>query len=151
MQDQGAVLLTEFMGGAMPAVGPTWTQQEKDRAKRAADIINEARQTLDWDELRTCWIAIRLSDGSSDRVLYDCKRDAVRHQLHEQQCAYVSFKNLIGGVSANDMLRFLRFTTKAYDAGMRLPDPDDPFGGPDLAPTAAHIDSITGHRRQVKR
>lgn len=147
MQAEGAVLLSDFMGRSAPAVGPTWTTQEKDRARRSADLINEARATLDWDSLRTCWIAIRLSDGSSDMVIYDKKRDAVRHQLHEQQCAYISFKNLIGGVSVNDMLRFLRFTESAYKAGMRLPDPDDEHGGPDLAPTAANIDAITGRRR----
>lgn len=143
----GAVLLEQFMGRTLPAVGPRWTKQERDRAQRASDLINEARATLDWDQLRTCWIAIRLSDGGSDMVIYDTKRDAVRYQLHEQQCAYICFKNLIGGATPNDMLRYLRFVEKAYAAGMRLPDPDDPTGGPDLAPTAGHIDSITGRRR----
>lgn len=148
MQEEGAVMLADFMQRTLPAVGPTWTTQEKDRAKRATALINEARASLDWDQLRNCWIAIRLSDGSSDMVIYDRKQDAVRHQLHEQQCAYISFKNLIGGASERDMLRYLRFVEKAYKAGMRLPDPDDVNGGPDLAPTAASIDAITGRKRQ---
>lgn len=147
VQQQGAVSLEEFMGRTLPAVGPRWTQEEKDRAQRASDLINEARATLDWDQLRTCWIAIRLSDGSSDMVIYDTKRDAVRHQLHEQQCAYICFKNLIGGATPRDMLRLLRFIEQAYKAGMRLPDPDDEFGGPDLAPTAGHMDAIVGKVR----
>ena len=143
----GAVFLEQFMGRQLPAVGPRWTQQERERAKRASDIINQARAELKWEELQNCWIAIRLSDGGSDMVIYDKKQDAVRFQLHEQQCAYICFKNLIGGSSEHDMLRFLRFVEQAYDAGMRLPDPDDPSGGPDLAPTAGHIDAITGRRR----
>ena len=146
-QQNGAVYLEEFMGRQLPAVGPQWTQEERDRAQRASDLINEARAMLDWDQLRNCWIAIRLSDGSSDMVIYDTKRDAVRGQLHEQQCAYIAFRNLIGGATPNDMLRYLRFCERAYKAGMRLPDPDAADGGPDLAPTAGHIDSITGRRR----
>lgn len=147
MQEDGAITLAEFMGQTLPAVGPQWTQQERDRAKRASDIVNEKRESLDWQTLKYGWIAIRLSDGSSDGVVYDSKRSAVRHQLHEQQCAYIAFKNLIGGASVNDMLRFLRFVTNAYDAGMRLPDPDALDGGPDLAPTAPRIDMITGRKR----
>lgn len=35
------------------------------------------------------WIAARLSDGGTDGVIYDRKIDAIRHQLHPTQCAYV--------------------------------------------------------------
>jgi hypothetical protein len=137
------------MGRKLPAAkyNPSFTQAEKDRAQRSSDLINEARETLDWDALRLCWIAIRLSDGSSDMVIYDTKRDAVRGQLHEQQCAYIAFRNLIGGTTPREMLRFLRFVEKAYDAGMRLPDPDALDGGPDLAPTSGQMDFLAGRVR----
>jgi hypothetical protein len=140
----------EFMGRKLPAAAyhDTWSQQEMDRAKRSADLINEARETLDWDQLRTCWIAIRLSDGGSDMVIYDRKQDAVRHQLHEQQCAYVSFRNLVNGATAREMLRFLRFYDMAYTQGMRLADPDDPDGGRDLAPTTGWMDYIGGRAKR---
>ena len=69
------------------------------------------------------WAAIRLSDGGSDGVAYDTRADAIRHQLHETQCAYVK-------IPPDDMPpehaeRFLAFHRKAYDAGFRLTDPDD--------------------------
>lgn len=148
-KDESKVYLEEFMGRKLPAAAyhPTFTKEEMDRAQRASDIINQARAELDWDALRLCWIAIRLSDGGSDMVIYDNKRDAVRHQLHEQQCAYIAFRNLIGGVTPREMLRYLRFTENAYDNGMRLPDPDAPDGGPDLAPTSGQMDFLSGRTR----
>lgn len=149
----GVVYLEEFMGRKLPAAAyhPLFSQQELDRAERASDIINQARQELDWDGLKQCWIAIRLSDGGSDMVIYDCKQDAVRGQLHEQQCAYIAFRNLIGGATAREMLRYLRFCEMAYDAGMRLPDPDAPDGGPDVAPTSGMMDYLAGRSRSQLR
>jgi hypothetical protein len=138
----GAVYLSEFMRGEKPPVVWHFSQEEWDRANRASDLINEARETLDWDQLRTCWIAIRMSDGGSDMVIYDNKRDAVRHQLNEQQCAYICFRNLIGGASARELLRVLRFHEMAYNAGLRLPDPDDVDGGPDLAMSTGWADYV---------
>lgn len=73
----------------------------------------------------TKWVAIRLSDGGSDGTLYDSMRDAKSHQSHPNLCAYVSFKNCAGGVNAHEMMRHIDFTRQAYDAGMRLPDPED--------------------------
>lgn len=147
--------LSEANGGPPPRTPRPWTQQEKDRAKRAADIINEAiaENGMDWELLKHGWFAFRLSDGGTNtangkHIIYESKQAAVRDQLHEQQCAYVAMRNLIGGATANELLRFFRFTEDAYDAGFRLPDPDDPTGGPDLAPTAAHMDAISGILRQ---
>lgn len=69
------------------------------------------------------WAAIRLADGGSDNVAYDTRADAIRHQLHETQCAYVK-------IPPDDMPpehaeSYLAFHRKAYDAGFRLTDPDD--------------------------
>jgi hypothetical protein len=159
--DKGTVTVTteiseyvqEFMGRGAPIFGGRpFTQQEWERAKRATDIINEARSSLDWDQLRMCWIAIRLSDGGATAsggrwIIYDRKQDAVKDQLHEQQCAYICFRNLISGATVREMLRVLRFHEMAYDAGMRLPDPEALSGGVDLAPTSMLVDRLAGRTR----
>ncbi len=69
------------------------------------------------------WAAIRLSDGGSDGTAYDSRADAIRHQLHETQCAYVKIP--LDDMPPDHAERFLAFHRKAYDAGFRLTDPDD--------------------------
>ena len=108
-----------------------------DAAKRASDIVNSYLSFIPWDELRFKWLAIRLSDGGYDGNLYDSKRDAVRHQLDEFLCAYVCYRNLQAGAKPKDMELFLQFNRDAYDAGFRLPDPDDQFGGRQVLMTSA--------------
>lgn len=89
------------------------------------------------------WAAIRLSDGGGDGVPYDTRRDAIRHQLHEQWCAYVK-------IPYDDMPpahaeRFLEMNRELYEAGFRLVDPDDehmavmPFTQEDLSAALRHI------------
>jgi hypothetical protein len=68
------------------------------------------------------WMAIRMSDGGSDNVIYDHRRDAVSHQFHEQLCCYV--KVFPGGMTAQECAGFLEYHRAAYDAGFRLPDPE---------------------------
>jgi hypothetical protein len=94
--------------------------QFSDAAKRCADMI--AVHILAGKAGR--WAAIRLSDGSSDGIAYDRKSDAIRHQLHESQCAYVKIPH--GGMPLAEAESFLNFNREAYDAGFRLIDPDDP-------------------------
>ena len=94
-----------------------------DAAKRASDNINAFRTFVPWDELKHKWMAVRLSDGGYDGTLYDSKVEAVKHQSNEFLCAYVAFKNLVGGATPKDMELFLKFNRDAYDAGFRLPDP----------------------------
>lgn len=68
------------------------------------------------------WIAVRLEDGRSDGVLYDRKRDAVRHQLHEMQCAYIAIPP--DGMSPRQAENFLTLNRQLYASGRRLADPD---------------------------
>lgn len=70
------------------------------------------------------WAAIRLSDGSSDGIAYDQRSDAIRHQLHESQCAYVQIPQ--DAMPIAEAESFLNFNRQAYDAGFRLIEPDDP-------------------------
>lgn len=69
------------------------------------------------------WLAFRLSDGSSDHVLYDSKSDAVRHQHgNEQFYAFTQIRPC--NMSVCDAEVFLRIHRKMYDAGLRMTDPD---------------------------
>jgi hypothetical protein len=104
-------------------------------AARCSDII----RTHIVAGSRGKWAAIRLSDGGSDGVAYDCagvlceryqrgrgctgRADAVRHQLHERQCAYVRIP--WDDMSPRAAAAVLRFHRQVYAAGLSLPDPDD--------------------------
>ena len=84
------------------------------------------------------WVAVRLRDGRSDGVLYDTKRDAVRHQSDEKLSAYVCIPP--NGMTPCRAESFLSTMRRLYDAGWRLTDPDDRNGGPDLIPRTAAED-----------
>lgn len=105
-----------------------------DAAKRAYDNVRGLATFSSYeDRMSRPYVALRMLDGSYDGTMYETKRDAVRHQLHEQTCAYFSFRNAPNGFSsAKDAAIFLAWHRAAYDAGFRLPDPDDTHGGPDL-------------------
>jgi hypothetical protein len=70
------------------------------------------------------WVALRLEDGSSDGIPYDTRRDAIVHQLHEQQCCYI--KVTPDGITPPDALRFILLNRALYSAGFRIADPDMP-------------------------
>ena len=106
-----------------------------DAAKRAYDIVRGLATFTPYGTRvqQSPWLAIRLADGGSDQTLYDSKADAIRHQLHESLCGYFSYRSAPNGfASAKDAAIWLAFHRAAYDAGMRLVDPDDAYGGPDL-------------------
>lgn len=66
------------------------------------------------------WIAARLSDGGTDGVVYDSKPDAMRHQLHPTQCAYVCLDPM--GITPRVAVVLLNATRKVYerDGGIRV-------------------------------
>ncbi len=76
------------------------------------------------------WVAIRLADGGSDGVVYDSRRDAIRHQLHERQCAYVRIP--LDDMSPRSAQTFLDFTRQCYDAGIPMADPEFEMHTPQL-------------------
>lgn len=115
-----------------------------DEAQRLSDNVNGYYSYVKWEELKTKWIAAKLSDGSTDHTLYDSKRDAVRHQSDEFTCAYIALINCPNGISPLEAERFLAFTRGAYDAGMRLPDPDAMDGGKDPFMDVAQYDRLRG-------
>jgi len=105
-----------------------------DAAKRAYDHIMETVTHNDLSvRLGYPWMALRLSDGDSDGRMYETRRECVRNQVHEQQCAYFSFRLEPGGFrTPRDAAIFLAFYREAYDSGFRLTDPDDREGGQQL-------------------
>lgn len=92
-----------------------------DAARRLSDAVS-LHLTVSGFAAAGKYIAARLSDGATDGVLYDTKADAVRHQLHETQCAYVCVPP--DGMGYREAEIYLAFNRKLYDAGFRMPDPD---------------------------
>lgn len=126
------------------------TEHLLDCGKRASEIINTYVVGMNWDDIKNSFIAIRISDGGSDGVLYDSMRDAAQHQLHEQSCYYFCFRNAMGGVNPRDMAILIKFARDAYYRGFRLIDPDDALGGKQVIMTAPRMDSIVGRYRGVR-
>lgn len=89
-----------------------------DAARRCSDNVTLAAIARQVGR----WIAIRLSDGGYDNAIYDTRADAVRHQLHETQCAYIQVQP--GGMTPMEADAFLSYSRAVYDAGFRMPDPD---------------------------
>jgi hypothetical protein len=106
--------------------------EDIDSAKRMSEVINERLAWFPFLELMTKWMAFRLEDGSSDRIVYDSRAEAVRHQTNENLCCYFAFKNCPGGVQVRDAWLYMQFHRHAYSRGARLADPDDRNGGRDF-------------------
>lgn len=103
-----------------------------DAAKRVADTYNLHRAAIGDDAIGQ-WFAVRLQDGDSDGELYATRRDAVRHQHHNE--AFYAFVCIAPcSMSPCEAESFLATNRTAYDAGMRLADPDHRAGGRELIP-----------------
>lgn len=100
---------------------PDLVQERSDRARRCSEAITLALLGQGRGVVGK-WIAVRLSDGRSDGNVYDRKSDAVRHQIHETQCAYICVPP--DGMTVKQADTYLRFTEGLYHAGHRLADPD---------------------------
>jgi len=93
-----------------------------DAAKRMSDRVNLMLIAQPWEILKTSWMAFKLVDGDSDGVLYDTREDAVKHQLHENLCAYFFMRTALGGVPVRDCQLFLDLHRHVYDNGGRMAD-----------------------------
>jgi hypothetical protein len=79
------------------------------------------------------WIAVALTDGTSDNVLYASRKAAVSHQHHNEQF-YAYIRLVPHSMSVCEAEAFLRMHRLAYDAGFRLADPGAPGGGYEIIP-----------------
>jgi hypothetical protein len=101
-----------------------------DPAKRLSDTYNLHRLAIGLDAVGK-WFAVSLAEGRSDDVLYDHKRDCVRHQQHNEQL-YAFIKIVPAGMNHCEAEVMLAKHRQMYDAGLRLTDPEDRHGGPDV-------------------
>lgn len=86
------------------------------------------------------WIAVNLSDGRSDNVLYDTRRDAVRHQHGcERDKAYIPVKP--GLASPHELGTFIGVGRRMRDAGVAIPDVDHRNGGLDVIHRMSNTDN----------
>lgn len=103
---------------------PIEQQAWSDKGRRCSDIVTQ--HLTDDPECVGSWIAVRLSDGGSDGVIYPTKTIAVMFQIHETQCAYLRI--LLGGIPPREATSFLYHTAQLYqNASLR----DRMIYGPD--------------------
>jgi hypothetical protein len=96
---------------------PEVQREWQNKGQRCSDIVRQ-HLTDDPELARVSWVAIRLSDGGSDGVLYPTKETAVAFQLHETQCAYM--RVLPSGIPPREAVSFLYHTAQLYqNAAMR--------------------------------
>jgi hypothetical protein len=118
-----------------------------DAAKRFCDTYNLHKIGAGNASLGK-WIAVRLSDGTSDDTLYDNKLAAVTHQHHNEQLyAFVCIAPPSMKVCDAEVL--IGTHRKMYDAGMRMTDPDHKRGGMDLITRLTQSDQLAMARGAV--
>jgi len=122
-------------------------KQHSDAAKRFCDTYNLHKIGAGNASLGK-WIAVRLSDGTSDDTLYDDKLAAVTHQHHNEQFyAFVCIAPPSMKVCDAEVL--IRTHRKMYDAGMRMTDPGHKRGGMDLITRLTQSDQLAMARGAV--
>lgn len=110
-----------------PGVGGTRGQRLPDPRTETLDIGRRVSDAMHLHILTGSvgeWMAVRLSDGSSDGIAYPSRADAITHQLHEQLCCYLRVTP--DGIQPADAYRFVELNRALYDAGYRIADPDMP-------------------------
>lgn len=93
-----------------------------DYAKRAYDIMNLhllGKGENAWGK----WVALRLSDGGSNNILYPTKQAAENHQLHPSLCLYLVIPPT--GFTLPELRRLLDITRGFVDKGHRSPQTAD--------------------------
>lgn len=95
------------------------------------------------------WIAVNLSDGRSDHVLYDTRGDAVRHQHGcERDKAYIPVKP--GAIDAREIAAFIGVSRRMRDSGVAVPDVDHRNGGLDVIQRASSRDQYAQLRNMFR-
>jgi len=111
-----------------------------DAAKRIADIYNLHRVGAGSNAIGR-YFASRLSDGTSDNVLYDSKRDAVIHQHHnEKHYTFIC----IGPQSMRvcDAEVMLKVARACEAKGIGMADPEHARGGAEVIKRLTNEDQL---------
>lgn len=85
-----------------------------DEARRISDTIT-MHLLADPNGNHLKWCAFRLSDGTTDGVVYDDPVAAADQQLHYKQCAYIQIHRT--GISPKAASVMLEYYRRVYDAG----------------------------------
>lgn len=89
-----------------------------DAARRAADVMRLHQVALSSDELMAGrYVALRLSDGGSDNIVYETRAAAITHQLHETMCLYMRIP--LTPISDAELDTLLWYARRKYDSGHR--------------------------------
>jgi hypothetical protein len=100
-----------------------------DSAKRMSDAINQKVKDLGFSEVSRYTMAFRLDDGTTDGTLYTSMKEAKKHQKGDyNHYAYINLRSAMAGMPEREAFAFLSYARMAYDAGMRLPDPESTWG-----------------------
>lgn len=113
-----------------------------DDGKRLSEAVRKAIAAGG----RERWIAARLSDGGTDGNVYDTRRDAVRHQLHEDQCCYVLVPPG-GDMPPHEATAYLKFHRLRQEAGISMVDPEAQAPAPLMAPAVGIVVPNRADRR----
>lgn len=106
-------------------------RQLEAAANRASEAVNLALLADPAGNIGR-WVAVTLSEGRSDGVVYDSRLLAIDHQLHPTQCAYILIDPM--GLPVNAAARLLVAYRRLYDehGGVPITDVDirQTFQGP---------------------
>lgn len=114
-----------------------------DAAKRFSDGINAMITFHKAWEIRYCYIAVKLEDGSVDSTIYDTRADAIHHQSDERLYCYFPIGNFLSGLTRTDAQLILDIQRHAYDSGIRITDEEVP----DIIPTVNMVDVMGAWQR----
>lgn len=92
-------------------------------AKRCSDAVNLHLSAIGFDAVKK-WVAVKLSDGSSDGILYDSQRlAAIHHRNAGDRYCYIPVRP--SGLSVCQAESVMATNRMFHNAGFRLGDPDD--------------------------
>lgn len=103
------------------------------------DITDDARRISDTHALHQIaemyghFMAVRMSDGSSDGIAYPSWKAARSHQPTFYQDRVFPVQIQREAMTADIAQRLLNYWRKCSDAGFRPPDPEE-FGGQEVQP-----------------
>lgn len=96
-----------------------------DAARRISDTFTLHKIAGGYEAIGK-WFVVSLQDGTTDNVLYDSRRDAMRHQMFPEHHGYYTVTPGQMSVCAAEAL--LRIARRLYEKGIRMIDPDE-MGG----------------------
>ena len=87
-----------------------------------SEAVNNVRVSHDWDDIKDCWMAFKLSDGSTDGTIYDSRSDAIRLVTNRaDQYFFVALRSCIHGMTPKEATLVLAMTRVQADRGRYHP------------------------------